>query len=70
MRIEWREGTRMEMEMEDGDGEKLCFACLLVRAGARFVFGSNGLFVGLVFADAIVAIVGDTINAHHPRQLL
>jgi hypothetical protein len=40
--------------MGDGDGEKLCFACwlvLLVRAGARFVFGFNAW----VFADAIVA---------------
>jgi hypothetical protein len=31
----------MERERKDGDGEKLCFACLLVRAGARFVFGFN-----------------------------
>jgi hypothetical protein len=43
------------METEDGDGGKvvLClFACLLVRAGARFVFGFN--LIGLGFAGAIV----------------
>jgi hypothetical protein len=33
------------MEMKDGDGEKLCFACLLVRVGARVVFGFNGLLL-------------------------
>jgi hypothetical protein len=36
MKTEWRN--------EDGGRrwERLCFACLLVRAGACFVFGSNG----------------------------
>jgi hypothetical protein len=53
MKIKWR--TRMERERKDGDGGDgdggrrwgevvLCLSalvCLLVRAGAPFVFGSN-----------------------------
>jgi hypothetical protein len=45
------------MEMVDGDGKVGLGSsvCLLVRAGACFVFGFNGHLLAWVFADAIVA---------------